>query len=70
MQIEPKGPLFGVTASSLSAKIPRPSHISPPADMEKPLSTKIIPPASEDYFDCMVHEEAARQFTNQGGSQF
>jgi hypothetical protein len=56
VQVEPKG-LFGVTASSLSAKIPRPSHISPPADMEEPLSTKIILPTSEDYFECIVHEE-------------
>jgi hypothetical protein len=58
---DPKGPLFGVIASSLSANIPRPSQISPPADVEKPLSTKIIPPISEDYFDYIVHKEPARQ---------
>jgi len=72
VQIEPKGPPFGDTVSSLSTKITRPwalttiplTYSPPPLDMEKPLSTKITPSKSAEFLDCILQEEPARQLVN------
>ncbi|KAE9371905.1 alpha/beta-hydrolase [Stipitochalara longipes BDJ] len=72
VQIEPKGPPFGDTVSSLSTKITRPwalttiplTYSPPPTDMAKPLSTKIIPSESAEFFDCILQEEPPRHLVN------
>jgi pimeloyl-ACP methyl ester carboxylesterase len=72
VQIEPKGPPFGDTASSLSTKIARPwalttiplTYSPQPTDIVKPLSTKVIPSDSPKFFDCILQEEPARQLVN------
>lgn len=73
VQIEPKGPPFSDTASSFaSATITRPwaltsiplTYSPAPTDMTAPLSIKIIPAESTDFYDCILQEEPARELTN------
>jgi pimeloyl-ACP methyl ester carboxylesterase len=75
VQIEPKGPPFGETVSSISparTKITRPwalatiplTYSPPPTDKKNSLATKIIPSESAMFFDCVLQEEPARQLVN------
>lgn len=75
VQIEPKGPPFGDTVSSISStktKITRPwaltflplTYAPLLTDMERPLATKTIPAESPEFFHCILQEEPARQLIN------